>query len=66
MWANGNDATGRLQWLNAFFVQILEEKKGSALSVNGFVQRYLTSEPLFVSFRVIIARGPFAQMPPRG
>lgn len=58
MWANGNDATGRLQWLNAFFVQILEENKGSALSVNGFVQRYLTSEPLFVSFRVIIAHGP--------
>jgi hypothetical protein len=33
MWANGNDAVGWLQCLNAFFLQNLVEKPGSALSV---------------------------------
>jgi hypothetical protein len=52
LWANGNDALGWLQWLNAFFGDKNPEKEGCALSVNQFVQGYLTSGRTFVSFRL--------------
>jgi hypothetical protein len=57
LWANGNDALDWLQWLIALFSHKVLENGQSALSVNRFVQRYLTTAPTFVSFRLTIVGG---------